>query len=180
MQKHSVNGNQCCCCCLVAKSCPAFCNPMDCSLPVPLSMGFSRQEYWSGIPLPSPEDLPDPELPMLSCSECYHLRSWPASQGLALPALGWALFILGPSLGQGRRAKAGGVDCPVPEVQRAPHSHCPAASRPGHGEWAEGGENAYAPWNQRLGYSTESLEVAGHLGTRWSESLEMESANLQV
>ena len=25
-----------------------------------LSMGFSRQEYWSGLPLPSPKDLPDP------------------------------------------------------------------------------------------------------------------------
>ena len=27
-----------------------------------LSMGFSRQEYWSGLPFPSPENLPDPEL----------------------------------------------------------------------------------------------------------------------
>ena len=26
----------------------------------PLSMGFSRQEYWSGLLFPSPEDLPDP------------------------------------------------------------------------------------------------------------------------
>ena len=26
----------------------------------PLSMGFPRQEYWSGLPFPSPEDLPDP------------------------------------------------------------------------------------------------------------------------
>ena len=26
----------------------------------PLSMGFSRQEYWSGLPVPSPQDLPDP------------------------------------------------------------------------------------------------------------------------
>ena len=26
----------------------------------PLSMGFSRQEYWSGLPLPTPGDLPDP------------------------------------------------------------------------------------------------------------------------
>ena len=26
----------------------------------PLSMGFSRQEYWSGLPVPSPGDLPDP------------------------------------------------------------------------------------------------------------------------
>ena len=28
----------------------------------PLPMGFSRQEYWSGLPFPSPEDLPDPNL----------------------------------------------------------------------------------------------------------------------
>ena len=27
---------------------------------VPLSMGFSRQEYWSGLPFPPSEDLPDP------------------------------------------------------------------------------------------------------------------------
>ena len=27
---------------------------------VSLSMGFSRQEYWSGLPFPSPGDLPDP------------------------------------------------------------------------------------------------------------------------
>ena len=26
----------------------------------PLSLGFSRQEYWSGLPFPSPEDLPNP------------------------------------------------------------------------------------------------------------------------
>ena len=27
-----------------------------------LSMGFSKQEYWSGLPFPSPGDLPDPEI----------------------------------------------------------------------------------------------------------------------
>jgi len=27
-----------------------------------LSMGFPRQEYWSGLPFPSPGDLPDPEI----------------------------------------------------------------------------------------------------------------------
>ena len=31
-----------------------WCNPMDCSPPGPLSMDFSRQEYWSGLPLLSP------------------------------------------------------------------------------------------------------------------------------
>ena len=44
----------------VAQSCPTLCNPMDCSLPGISSMGFFRQEFWSGLPLPSPEDLPDP------------------------------------------------------------------------------------------------------------------------
>ena len=44
------------------KSCPTLCDPMDCSLQVPLSMGFSRQEYWSGLPFPSPGDRPNPEI----------------------------------------------------------------------------------------------------------------------
>ena len=35
-------------------------NPMDCSLQAPLSMKFSRQEYWSGEPFHSPGDLPEP------------------------------------------------------------------------------------------------------------------------
>ena len=38
----------------VAQSCPTLSDPMDCSLPGSPSMGFSRQEYWSGVPLPSP------------------------------------------------------------------------------------------------------------------------------
>ena len=32
----------------------------------PLSMGFSRQEYWSGLPCPLPEDLPDPGIKPMS------------------------------------------------------------------------------------------------------------------
>ena len=34
---------------------------------VPLSMGFSRQEYWSGLPFPSPGDLSDPGIKPVSC-----------------------------------------------------------------------------------------------------------------
>ena len=41
----------------VAQSCPTLSDPMDCSLPGSPSMGFSRQEYWSGVPLPSPRAL---------------------------------------------------------------------------------------------------------------------------
>ena len=43
-----------------------LCNPMDCSPPGSLSIGFFRQEYWSGLPFPSPEDLPDPEITPMS------------------------------------------------------------------------------------------------------------------
>ena len=46
----------------VIQSCQTLRDPMDCSpCQAPLSMGFSRQEYWSGLPFPSPGDLPDPE-----------------------------------------------------------------------------------------------------------------------
>ena len=38
----------------VAQSCPTFCDPWTAAYLAPLSMGFSRQEYWSGVPLPSP------------------------------------------------------------------------------------------------------------------------------
>ena len=48
------------CCAKSLESCPALCNPVDHSCQAPLSMGFSRQEYWSGLPCPSPRDLPDP------------------------------------------------------------------------------------------------------------------------
>ena len=37
----------------VAQSCPTLSDPMDCS-PPGSSMGVSRQDYWSGVPLPSP------------------------------------------------------------------------------------------------------------------------------
>ena len=45
---------------LVAQSCQTPWDPMDCSPQAPLSIGFSRQGYWSGLPFPSPGDLPDP------------------------------------------------------------------------------------------------------------------------
>ena len=37
-----------------------FGTPWTVAYQAPLSMGFSRQEYWSGMPFPSPGDLPDP------------------------------------------------------------------------------------------------------------------------
>ena len=45
---------------LVAKSCPTLATPWTIVHQVPLSMGFSRQEYWSGLPFPSPGDFSNP------------------------------------------------------------------------------------------------------------------------
>ena len=46
---------------LAAQSCLILCNPVDCKPhQAPLPMGFSRQEYWSGLSFPTPGDLPDP------------------------------------------------------------------------------------------------------------------------
>ena len=48
------------CCCLVVKLCLTFVTPWTVACQTPLSMGSSRQEYWSGLPFPPPWDLPDP------------------------------------------------------------------------------------------------------------------------
>ena len=44
----------------VAQSCLTLCDPWTIAYQAPPSMGFSRQEYWSGMPFPSPGDLSDP------------------------------------------------------------------------------------------------------------------------
>ena len=44
----------------------------------PLSMGLSRQEYWSGLPFPTPGDLPDPGIEPASLTS-------PSLAGVSLP-----------------------------------------------------------------------------------------------
>ena len=53
-----------------------FVTPWTVAHQAPLSMGFSRQEYWSGVPFPSPGDRPDPRIKPRS----------PALQADALPS----------------------------------------------------------------------------------------------
>ena len=47
--------------CPVAQSCLTLCDPMDCSPPGSSVHGFPRREYWSGLPLSSPGNIPDSE-----------------------------------------------------------------------------------------------------------------------
>ena len=53
---HSVGGG------LVVKLCPTLETPWAGAHQAPLSMGFSRQKYWSGLPFPSPGILPYPKI----------------------------------------------------------------------------------------------------------------------
>ena len=60
-----------------------FETPQTVAHQAPLSMGFSRQEYWSGLPFPSPGDLPDPGVePVSPALQAYslilsQLGQWP-------------------------------------------------------------------------------------------------------
>ena len=67
------------CCRLVTKLCPTLVTPWTVACQVPLSMGFSRQEYWNGLPFPSPGDLPNPGIKPRS----------PALQADSLPIEPW-------------------------------------------------------------------------------------------
>ena len=61
---------------LVTQSCPLFATPRTVARQSPLSMEFSSQEYWSGLPFHSPGDLPNPWIKPRS----------PALQGDSLPS----------------------------------------------------------------------------------------------
>ena len=72
--------------CLVAQSCLILCDPMDCSpCQAPLSMGLSRQKYWSGLPCHPPGDLPKPGIkPRSSMLQVDSLLSEPLGKPIFL------------------------------------------------------------------------------------------------
>ena len=56
----------------------------------PSSMGFSRQEHWSGLPFPSPGDLPDPEVkPESLALQADAITSEPPGKLLRISELKW-------------------------------------------------------------------------------------------
>ena len=68
-------------CGLVDKSCMTPATPWIVAHQAPLSMGFPRQEYWSGLPFPSPGDFPDPGIKHTSPA----FRWSPTLQAASLP-----------------------------------------------------------------------------------------------
>ena len=63
---------------LVTQSCLIFCNPWAIAHQAPLSVRFPRQEYWSGLPFPSPADLPDPGIEPMSPAKELQADSLPS------------------------------------------------------------------------------------------------------
>ena len=74
-----------------------FATPWTVAYQAPPSMGFSRQEYWSGLPFPSPGDLPDPGIkPKPSAFQAEALTSEPPGKPLSFlkdnVKLKWCFF----------------------------------------------------------------------------------------
>ena len=66
----------------VTQSCPTLCDLLTVAHQAPLSMGFFRQEYWSGFPFPSPGHLPDLGIELASPeSPALQADSLPLSHG---------------------------------------------------------------------------------------------------
>ena len=85
-QSH-VDAGVCICVCTPSFSCVwLFATPWTVARQAPLSMEFSRKEYWSGLPFPSPGDLPSPGTePNLSCLLRFFTTARPGKQS---PAVG--------------------------------------------------------------------------------------------
>ena len=54
------------CCGSITKSCPILATPWTAACQAPMSIGFFRQEYWNGLPFPSPADILNPGIEPLS------------------------------------------------------------------------------------------------------------------
>ena len=90
-----------------------FVTPWTVTLQVPLSMGFPRQEYWSGLPSPSSEDLPNPGIE-------------PASPALAG---GFSTATTRDALEKGTRKYLGGENDILLSNVKSPSSQLDAASK---------------------------------------------------
>ena len=71
------------------QSCLTLCDPIDCSPQAPSFMGFSRQEYWSGLPSTPPGDLPDRDQTCVSKISCSDQQL----DSLTLASLGKPIYL---------------------------------------------------------------------------------------
>ena len=93
---------QCLCVCVCVCVCVCMCSVVsDSVIPLtvvhqaPLSMGFSRQEYWSGLPFPPSGDLLNPGIELTSpSSPIFQMDSLPLSHLVPFPSLSFSFFLV--------------------------------------------------------------------------------------
>ena len=106
-QKDCCSGGIPHCCCLLAQSCPTFLTPWTVARQVPLFMGFSRQEYWSGLPFPSLGDLSNPG--MEPTPGRWILYGWTQVKN-STPFLDWLMIYFSSRKGSMHRPSPGFLD----------------------------------------------------------------------
>ena len=71
--------------------------PWTVAYEAPLPMGFPRQEYWSGVPFPSPGDLPDGRVePRVSCTAGEFFTAEPPGKLISLVLFAYICYIYFP------------------------------------------------------------------------------------
>ena len=130
----------------------AWKTPWTVAYQAPVSMGFSRQEYWSGLPFPSSGDLPDSGIkplllhcgqtlyPMYNCVIEQYLTHWASQVVLAvknLPTNAGDLRDLGSIPGLGRSPGGGHGN---------PYQYSCLENPMDRGAWSEVG---YSPWGHK-------------------------------
>ena len=80
-----------------------FATPWTVALQAPLFMEFSRQEYWSGLPFPTPQDIPDPgiepeSLASPALTDGFFTTAPPGNPGKILSIIDTMKHIISPGL----------------------------------------------------------------------------------
>ena len=136
-----------------------FVTPWTAARQAPLSMGFSRQEYWSGLPFPAPGDLPHPGTELVSPES-------PALQVDSLPPSDW-----GSPREQTEVQRKGGCSLrphsrsgaePEPRPPRRAEESCRAAAL-GRSALSVAGPGWWE-WGEQRGAAMELTGLAGQRG----------------
>ena len=95
-----------------------LCDPIDIARQAPLSMGFSRQEYWRGLPCLPPEDLPNPGIklssltsPALAGRSFTSCATWEAHVIIHCQSMQWTVQNVNPK--ENYVWTLGGLQCTV-------------------------------------------------------------------
>ena len=149
--------------------CPTLCDPMTVARKAPLSMGFCRQEYQSGLPFPSPGDLADPQIkpmslisPALASGFFTTSATWEAHKmglrGIHLPNSALIHVVQFSSVTQLCPTLCNPMDCSIPGF---PVHHQPLELAQTHVYWVS---DAIQPSHPLSSLSPPAFNLSQHQG----------------